>query len=334
MKISASLYSGVTERFQENAKYLESIGVDMYHIDCNDRMEVFEDIRWLKSHFRAPIDLHIVSTRPSVYTQAVLSSGVQYVTYQIEQIPDNFEFPRHENLKVGLALVSDTPLEALAAYVSSIDFILIMTTVPGQSGGVFSKDNFQRIRRCGQMYPGVPIHVDGGVNDEVSFVLRNLGVSVAVSGSFLMKNDQALALSKMKHGITGSSFHVKDMMMPTQELPVLDSANTSLQEILVKIEEYKLGFCLFCDEEGRFQGICSHADLRKGLIKNLPNLNATSPGDIINPNCITVQEDHSIAEMLGVIARSKSPLLFVPVLSSDARLSGAVMFNQLIKGEG
>jgi pentose-5-phosphate-3-epimerase len=54
----------------------------------------------------------------------------------------------------------------------------------------FVKTISQRIREFRRRYPSKNIHVDGGVNGEVSFILRNIGVDAAVSGSFLMGTDQ------------------------------------------------------------------------------------------------------------------------------------------------
>ena len=39
-----------------------------------------------------------------------------------------------------------------------------MTTVPGQSGGVFQRNNFNYIRAIQQKFPQLKIQVDGGVN--------------------------------------------------------------------------------------------------------------------------------------------------------------------------
>jgi len=80
------------------------------------------------------------------------------------QYSNRFAFTTH----TGIEVFDDYP---------QFDFILIMATVPGQSGGVFDKINFEKIRKFRKQYPIKSIHVDGGVNGEVSFILRNMGVS-------------------------------------------------------------------------------------------------------------------------------------------------------------
>jgi len=84
---------------------------------------------------------------------------------------------------VGLAITSETSIDVFKKY-QHFDFVLFMTTSPGKSGGTFNKNNFGKIRQFKSLFPEAKVHVDGGVNDEISFVLRNMGVSLIVSGSY------------------------------------------------------------------------------------------------------------------------------------------------------
>ena len=61
-----------------------------------------------------------------------------------------------------------------------------MTTTPGESGGKFNKINFKKIRDFKNTYPSKKVHIDGGVNDEIAFILRIHGVKSVVSGSYLV----------------------------------------------------------------------------------------------------------------------------------------------------
>src|ERR1043165_8207700 len=44
VKISASVYSNKSKPLEELVKELDSVGVDFFHIDCNDDPSVFPDI--------------------------------------------------------------------------------------------------------------------------------------------------------------------------------------------------------------------------------------------------------------------------------------------------
>ena len=92
----------------------------------------------------------------------------------------------------------------------------MMATIPGESGGKFDKSNFTKIREFSQLYPDKKIHVDGGVNAEVSFILRNMGVYLSVSGSYLFNSVSiGSALLNLKLNEVESHFLVKDFMQKT-----------------------------------------------------------------------------------------------------------------------
>lgn len=66
MKISASIYAKPKIDLAL-LDMLEDYKVDFIHIDCNDDMSVFDDIRWIKSKSKLPIDLHIISNKVSKF---------------------------------------------------------------------------------------------------------------------------------------------------------------------------------------------------------------------------------------------------------------------------
>ena len=186
MKISASLYSGKNKSLAELVKELDGHNVDYFHIDCNDDLNVFADIKEIRKLSKTPIDLHIISSEPQKYFPHLVENNVELVTFQFENIKGDLSVPKEVKSKLGLAITSETDISVFEKYKNNFDFILFMTTVPGQSGGKFNKDNFSKIREFKQKYPDKKIHVDGGVNADVSFVLRNMGVYSVVSGSYLV----------------------------------------------------------------------------------------------------------------------------------------------------
>ncbi|MFP4092688.1 MAG: CBS domain-containing protein, partial [Cyclobacteriaceae bacterium] len=201
-------------------------------------------------------------------------------------------------------------------------------------GGVFRKDNFNRIRRFSKLYPGKRIHVDGGVNDEVSFILRSMGVDSAVSGSFLVNHtSMGAALMGLKMQEVKSHYLVRDMQIDKTHLPVLNLDCCTFKEVLQAIEDYDLGFALFEDGEGKMKGIVSNADVRRGLLKNIEDLNRTRLEDIINAEPICIQEEATISDMLALVTSKSFPILFLPVVDREGYLTGAVTFNNLIRGE-
>jgi pentose-5-phosphate-3-epimerase len=334
VKISASIYSGSKANILQEIKELDLLGVDYFHVDCNDDPSVFNEIEYIKSFSDKPIDLHIISPNPSQYYANIEKFAVEFVAFQYENIDADFELPKFRYTKVGLAIQANTPIEKIEKYLEKIDFLLFMTTTPGQSGGTFKKENFEIIRKIKKEHPKLILHVDGGVNNEVSFILRLMGVETAISGSYLMKHPSwGNALVSLKHRFQGSHFTVGEIMTPRSEIPVLNIENTNFYEILVTIENFKTGFCFFEDNQQNFKGVCANADIRKALIKNFDNIPKITVTDLINTKPITINEDKNIHQMLEIVKASPFLINFIPVIDQNNKLKGAVSFNQLIKGE-
>lgn len=333
MKISASIYSDKTRELKEVIADLVSHQVDMLHVDCNDDPSVFEDIRLIRSLCDLPIDLHIITEKPSSYYQLLADNPVDYVTFQYENLKEPLVIPDTVSGKRGLAIITPTSVDVFQAY-KDFDFILIMATIPGQSGGVFDKVNFDKIRKFRSQFPTKSIHVDGGVNGEVSFILRNMGVTSSVSGSYLFKGPsvghQLMNLTKRK---IESMYKVEDFMTPLNECPVIYTTDITFKNSLISIEQGKLGFTLVLDENDGFIGLISNADVRKALLKNFDNLSGILPKDIINTSPITIQNEATVVQLLNTVKKTPFTVSYIPVTDSKNRAVGIINFANLIKAE-
>ena len=334
MKISASVYSSKNQSLPEVINDLDVHGADLFHIDCNDDLSVFDDIAEIKRLSKTPVDLHIISPEPEKYFTQIEKNKVDYVTFQYENLKETLVIPKSISAKLGLAITTDTDISAFEEYAEQFDFILFMTTTPGQSGGVFDKSNFKKIREFRQKYPGKNIHVDGGVNGEVSFILRNMGVYSSVSGSYLMNSESmGAAMLNLKTHEVDSHFQVKDFMRTIDELPLLKLKDRSVTGILQSIEDYDVGFTILIDDDGKLDGIVTNADVRKGLLKHTDNLNEVSVQDITNTNPVKANENFSVMELLRFIKQQSFAISYLPVVDDSNKVTGAVTFFNLIKGE-
>lgn len=333
MKLSASLYSGDRSRLSELVTELDELGIDCFHIDCNDDPLVFEDIRTIRSMSGTPIDLHIISPEPEKYIDAIVSAAVEYVCFQYEPAPRLIRMPDFFQGQRGIAITTDTALEAISSLVPEHDFVLFMTTTPGKSGGVFDTRNFARIRTFSRQFPGTAIHVDGGINHELSFILRNMGTDLLVSGSYLMKaGSKGAALVSMRRESVHSSFFMRDIMMLPEELPVLEKGQFSLQDLLQRIQDFKMGFAVIT-RNGKLHGVVGNSEIRKGLLRHIHNLNAVQPDELVNITPVTIEAGETVSGMIEKIKSLPFPVLYLPVVSSDGSFCGAILLNQLIKGE-
>ena len=333
MKISASIYSDKKRTLKEVIDDLVQHQVDLLHVDCNDDLTVFEDIKAIRSWCNIPIDLHIITENPEKYIDLLIENPVEYITFQFEQLPNHLTLPKEIKGKKGLAITTPTSINVFDEY-ADFDFILIMATVPGQSGGVFDKINFSKIRQFRMKYPEKSIHVDGGVNGEVSFILRNMGVSSSVSGSYLFNAPSiGHALMNLTKREIESQFHIGDFMMPLNECPVVEFESISLKNILQSIEDGNLGFCLVVDKNGMLKGLVSSADIRKAMLRHLTDLTKIEAMDLVNLNPISVFDDNTVVDLLQKIKKCTFPIMYLPVVKKDGKASGIINFAYLIKGE-
>ncbi len=333
MKISASIYSDKKRPLKDVVLDLVAHQVDLLHVDCNDDVSVFEDIKKIRTWCDLPIDLHIITPYPSKYKDLIRDNPVEYVTFQYEELKEKIEFPSNFTGKKGLAVITPTDVAVFQEY-EDFDFILVMATIPGQSGGVFDTFNFSKIRNFKKIYPTKSIHVDGGVNGEVSFILRNMGVSSSVSGSYLFNGPSiGHALMNLTKRNVESQFVLRDFMIPLAETPVIQESNLTFKIILETIEKGKLGFAIVVRENNEFVGLVSNADVRKSLlnsIDDLTNLNVTS---MINRDSVGIQEKSTVNEMLQLIKKYAFPITYLPVLDEAKKAVGIVTFVNLIRGE-
>ncbi|MFN0201491.1 MAG: CBS domain-containing protein, partial [Bacteroidia bacterium] len=317
---------------------LDKCSSDFFHIDCLDEVRVFEDIKTIKKISNTPIDLHIITDKPENFYPYLKETPVEYITFQYENLPPNFSFEGFRQAeiagKLGLALVSNTAVEAFDEFSEVVDFVLFMTTTPGKSGGTFNKENFAKIRAFQKKYPHKKVHVDGGVNGEISFILRNMGVYSSVSGSFLVANDSiARAMLALRSNRSDSHIELREFMIQRQDTPSILHETANFIEILKNIEQFKIGMTVIVDKEDKMIGIVTNADIRKALLKYNQQVFEIPIDEILNTNPFYLLENETTREMMHKIKRTNFPISYLPVLNADKKLTGCLTFYDLVKGE-
>ncbi len=335
MKISASVYANSKRPLADLVRDLDLYGVDFLHIDCKDNPGVFADIARIREVSPTPIDLHLITSEPERYLHDLHQHELAYVTFQYEDLRGPEHLPRPVGYKQGIAITSETPIEVFDKVMDRCDFVLFMTTIPGESGGSFQRENFQRIRRFMRRYPGIDVHVDGGVNAEVGFILRNMGVSLIVSGSYLVRSQSiGASMLKLKAEAVDSHYYVEDFMLDLNDTPVLVEEKSTFLDALRVIEHYSHGLVIITDTLGKFKGLVTNADVRRGLLRHSSNLNQVKLPEIVNRNPLTIHPKKSVSELLTKVKHAPFPVNYLPVVDSHRKVVGLVAFFNLIKGEG
>ena len=332
MKISASIYSQQEKPLSEIVGQLSGHGVDMLHIDCKDTPATFDDIRTIRGLTDTAIDLHIIAAEPQRYFDLIKELHIEYVSLQYEDMGSAIEVPKIEGTKFGLAIKSETTISVLDS-AEGYDYVMLMCTTPGMSGGSFQSENFKRIIEIKNRYPHLKIQVDGGVNDEVAYILRLLGVDSIVSGSFLMNHYSiGSGMLSFYKTPTGDTYRVSDFMVPVNYLPILDENDLDFLKVLQTIEAFKQGFVMITDLASKLKGVISNADIRRGLIKQRFTTAPTNANWMINTSPICINTSDTLGQMLTKINALNFIVLFLPVVDENNFLKGAVLLNNLTRG--
>lgn len=334
MKISASLYSQKSKSILETVEELEAYFVDYWHIDSIENIGVMEDIKLIQSKSDTPIDLHIISKNPSQFFNQIKESNIDRVSFQVEELTDDFIFPSLNQTKVGLAIqISHASIiEKIDQYQNSIDFVLLMMTTPGLSGGKFDKIYFAKIRDLVERFPHIQWCVDGGINHEISYILRLIGIQSIVVGSYLMNQERmAQAILQIRSHRVKSDYLVEDYCISKDNLPIIYPTD-SLKSMLEKMAQFKLGTVFCLNEENKFLGIITNADIRKELISGDFNYNISN-SKLINSKPKTLLSSQTTTEMIDYIDSIPFPILVLPIITKNGTLTGAISFHKLLKDD-
>ena len=332
MKLSASLYSSKQTSLMEAAAELEPYLVDYWHIDSREDFSVLKDIDQLSRFSAVPVDLHIVSKNPASFFTELERENIRRIAFQIEEIEGDFSFPKIDRKEVGLAItIGHQDLDAkISHYKNQVDFILLMMTTPGVSGGRFDKSHFATISRLIRKFPTIQWCIDGGVNHEISYILRLIGVQSAVVGSFLLNHENmAQAIMQIRSHHVRSEYQVRDFCIVKENLPIVNET-TSVVDLLSIIQKFQLGIAFCVNDNGILEGVISNADIRKVLIEGKFSYEM-SIQKFVNKNPRYISETNSTADMIDYIQKINFPILVLPILDKNKQLFGAISFHKLLK---
>lgn len=196
MKISPSLMCMDLLKFKEQIEFIDS-HADYFHIDIMDGHFVPNltlspfFVSQVKKLATKPLDCHLMVTRPQDYIAQLARAGADFITLHPETINGQAfrlidEIRRHD-MKVGLILNPETPVEAMKYYIHKADKITVMTVDPGFAGQPFIPEMLDKLaelkawrEREGLEYE---IEVDGSCNQATYEKLMAAGADVFIVGT-------------------------------------------------------------------------------------------------------------------------------------------------------
>lgn len=197
MKISSSILSE-NYKPEELIKKFNNTSVDYMHIDVMDgkfvenKSYTISDIKKFNDLSTKKLDVHLMVKNPEKYIEELVFLNVEYITFHFEAVKDINKIIneiKSAGIKAGISINPDTAVTQIYPYLNNLDMILVMTVNPGRSGQGFIEEVLTKISDLkseiiNKNYKTI-ISVDGGINDETTPRLKELGVDMLVSASYI-----------------------------------------------------------------------------------------------------------------------------------------------------
>ena len=199
--IAPSILSADFNNLGNEIKLIEKLGAEYLHFDVMDGhfvpnisfgVPVLANI----AHTHKMInDVHIMISEPLKYIEKFAQAGADIITFHYEACDDENQVNRvidlihKHNVKAGISIKPNTPVEVLEPFLKDVDLVLVMSVEPGFGGQSFISSALDKIsflrKKIEQNNYKYVIEVDGGINAETGKLCKEAGVDILVAGSYL-----------------------------------------------------------------------------------------------------------------------------------------------------
>ncbi len=209
IEIIPAILTDSSERFKELVRKFEPY-TSRIHVDIADGKFVpnktitgYNELREVGAAVK--FDIHLMVEKPEEYLKEWLHTHVDRFIIHAESKGDLAKLidELHKNQrKAGLAFNPETDHDKFIEFVNKVDFVQFMTIHPGFQGQQFLKEVVDKIRTFHKKNPGIIIMSDGSTTPETALLLVEAGVSILVSGSYVVKSlDFKKAIEELKGSI-------------------------------------------------------------------------------------------------------------------------------------
>lgn len=188
-------------QIEETARYATRVHIDLGDGIFTRKLTAIEDV-WWPAGMRA--DLHVMFKKPFQHIAAFKALAPQLVIVHAEAEGDFLSFARdmHQHgIEVGVALLQDTPAEAIIPGLDTIDHVLIFSGSLGQHGSTADSALLDKVTKLKRLKPQLEFGWDGGATDENARVLAEGGIDVINSGGYLHGTDPLTAWHKIQAAV-------------------------------------------------------------------------------------------------------------------------------------
>lgn len=181
---------GYREQMERAAKFADRIHIDL--MDGEFAPTISPDLLQIWWPHNVIADIHLMYQRPMDHLQQLikLKPNMVIIHNEVEVHHMHFAAELHKHdIKTGLALLKDTPIEWAEQIMHSFDQILIFSGDLGHHGGEADMQLLKKVKYVRSNHPEAEIAWDGGINDQNAQALIEAGVNVLNVGGFIQKSE-------------------------------------------------------------------------------------------------------------------------------------------------
>ncbi len=206
-RIAPSILSADYAHLDHDMKMVESV-IDWYHIDVMDGHfvpnitigpPVVKKLRPISDKY---FDCHLMITNPEKYLPAFAEAGANGCSVHLEvgNTDDLIRQMRELKIDVGLAVNPATPFESCEPFLEQLDYLLLMTVVPGFGGQAFISDVIPKIELARKIIDKneykCEIQVDGGIDPNTAPLAAKAGATNFVAGNAIFAQPDPIAAAQ------------------------------------------------------------------------------------------------------------------------------------------
>lgn len=205
VQIISAILTNSSDEFEKTIRLIEPYS-DRVHLDIADGIFVsnktisgYSELDLISTNLK--FDVHLMVKNPldqlSYWNNPKANRFIIHI--ESENVAETIKKFRSMNKTIGLTLNPNTSINDIEPFINLVDFIQFMTVNPGFQGGEFVDNVVDKIRNFHEKYPELILAVDGGINPVTAKKLANIGISIFVSGSFILKSeDVGKAIEELK----------------------------------------------------------------------------------------------------------------------------------------
>lgn len=207
--VSPSLLSADFLHLDRDIDMINQSEAEWLHLDVMDGVFVpnisfgFPVLEAVASRCRKALDVHYMVVHPEQYISRTAKLGAMMMNVHYEactHLHRTIQEIHDAGMKAGVTLNPSTPVSTLEDIIEDVDMVLLMSVNPGFGGQKFIENTISKVSRLKTMIAEsgskALIEVDGGVQSETAPRLVKAGVDVLVSGSYVFKSSDPMAIIK------------------------------------------------------------------------------------------------------------------------------------------